>query len=148
MMSSTSRRNRTHTAHKGGRTQFAPTINFIVSRRGDLWSPVFTHDNRLFFRDAREVVPYKLTLIFICRGGVPPPENERISRIKAGEHSSPLRKSLKFFCRGWRPRHPETNKFLHTLPQPVGEGRFCEANLPRSEAEFACILPKTNVYRA
>ena len=44
---------RTHIAHKGGRTQFAPTINFIVSRRGELCSPVFINGKRSFSGDRR-----------------------------------------------------------------------------------------------
>ena len=90
-------RKRTHIAHKGGRTQFAPTINFIVSRRGDLWSPENERISALFISTGRGApwcsrnrthtahkggrTQFAPTINFIVsrRGDLWSPENERIS---------------------------------------------------------------------
>ena len=43
----------------------SPTMDSIMFRRGDHWSPAFTNDNRSFFRDVEGAIPYRKIIIFI-----------------------------------------------------------------------------------
>ena len=48
-----------------------------------------------------------------CRGGVSPPETNDYGALKTGGETPPLRKIMRFFCRGRRPRRPIFRFYEH-----------------------------------